>query len=88
MIRQTVQHLGSQLERLAGQDIGMTRAFDILSGKARSIEEIVAVEVMREVYLEQCRQRDDEALPPGVYVGAYADSSTRSARMPSMALSR
>ena len=91
MIRQTVQHLGSQLERLAGQEIGMTRAFDILSGKARSIEEIVAVEVMREVYQEQCRLRDGDALPAAcepVYAGTYADSSTRSARMPSMALSR
>lgn len=80
MIRRTVQRIGKQLEQLVERDIPMTRAFDILSAKARSIEEIVVVEVMREVYQEVV---DGELMQT-----AYADSSTRSARMPSMALSR
>ena len=80
MIRTTVQRVGRQLEQLAGREVALNRAFDILSGKARSIEEIVVVEVMREVYQEQADAT--------VMLRAYADSSTRSARMPSMALSR
>jgi len=80
MIRQTVRRIGKQLEQLVEHDVPMTRAFDILSNKARSIEEIVVVEVMREVYLEVV---DDEMMER-----VYADSSTRSARMPAMALSR
>ena len=80
MIRETVRKIGRQLEQLAQRDVPMVRAFDILSGKARSIEEIVVVEVMREVYLE--------ILDGDMVYARYADSSTRSARMPEMALSR
>ena len=80
MIRETVRKIGRQLEQLSQHNLPMTRAFDILSGKARSIEEIVVVEVMREVYMEIL---DGEEI-----YARYADSSTRSARMPEMALSR
>jgi len=80
MIRRTVKKLGKQLEQLIEREVPMTRAFDILSSKAKSIEEIVVVEVMREVYQEVVDGEMDFA--------AYADSKTRSARMPSMALSR
>ena len=80
MIRRTVQKIGKQLEQLAEREIPMTRAFDILSSKAQSIEEIVVVEVMREVY--------QEAVDGDMIFANYVDSNTRSARMPSMALSR
>jgi hypothetical protein len=80
MIRRTVQKIGKQLEQLVEREVPMTRAFDILSSKAGSIEEIVVVEVMREVYLE--------IVDGDLMERAYADSSTRSARMPAMALSR
>ncbi len=80
MIRRTVRRIGKQLVQLAERQVPMGRAFDILSSKAMSVEEVVVVEVMREVYRE-------------VYAGDlpiidYVVSSTRSARMPSMALSR
>ena len=75
-----VRRVGKQLEQLIEHEIPMTRAFDILSNKARSIEEIVVVEVMREVYQEAT---DDQMMQR-----IYADSNTRSARMPAMALSR
>ncbi len=80
MIRRTVQKIGKQLEQLAEREVPMTRAFDILSKKAKSIEEIVVVEVMREVY--------QEVVDGEMVFTAYAGSNTRSARMPSMALSR
>lgn len=80
MIRRTVKKIGKQLEQLVEREVPMTRAFDILSSKAKSIEEIVVVEVMREVY--------QEGIAGEMPFAAYADSSTRSARMPSMALSR
>jgi hypothetical protein len=80
MIRRTVQRIGRQLEQLVDREVPLTRAFDILSAKSRSVEEIVVVEVMREVYQEIV---DGELLPE-----IYADSSTRSARMPAMAFSR
>ena len=80
MIRQTVHRIGRQLQQLIERDVPMTRAFDILSHKAATIEEIVVVEVMREVYQETVDSEMQRI--------AYADSSTRSARMPAMALSR
>jgi hypothetical protein len=82
-IKRTVQRLGHQLERMADKDISMATAFDILAKKAASIEEMVVVEVMREVYLEMQEN--------GVHLlisRNQADSSTRSARTPAMALSR
>ena len=81
MIRKTVQKIGKKLEQLTGRDIPMTRAFDILSKKASNIEEIVVVEVMREVYLELLD--GDMAI-----LTTYSDSKIRSARTPSIALSR
>ncbi|HEX9844418.1 MAG TPA: hypothetical protein VGC20_16790 [bacterium] len=80
MIRRTVQKIGKQLEQLVDREVPITRAFDILSAKAASIEEIVVVEVMREVY--------QELIDGEIMQQAYADSSTRSARMPAMAFSR
>lgn len=80
MIRKTVRQVGKQLERLIDHGIPTNRAFDILCYKASTIEEIVVVEVMREVFQEDA---DGELMQ-----AAYADSSTRSARMPAMALSR
>lgn len=79
-IRRTVHNIGRQLEQLAGNHISLNRAFDILAKKSQSIEEMVVIEVMREVYQEYLEQRDIAAL--------QADSKTRSARMPAMALSR
>lgn len=80
MIRRTVRRIGKQLAQLTEHDVPITRAFDILSNKARTIEEIVVVEVMREVY--------QETIDGELQHIAYADSSTRSARMPAMAFSR
>ncbi len=81
MIRKTVQKIGRKLEQLTEREIPMTRAFDILSRKASNIEEIVVVEVMREVYLELL---DGEMS----ILTTYSDSKTRPARTPSIALSR
>ena len=80
MIRRTVRKVGKQIEQLAERGISMGTAFDILARKAGSIEEIVVVEVMREIH-------NDLVEGQGVWAD-YAESSTRSARMPSMALSR
>lgn len=79
-IRQSVHRIGRQLEQLAHNHVQMSRAFDILAQKSHTIEEMVVIEVMREVYQEYQEQRALAAL--------QADSSTRSARMPAMALSR
>lgn len=80
MVRNTIRRLSKQLEQMLDREISMTRAFDILSKKAKSVEEIVVVEVMREVY--------QEILDGEMALLGYADSSTRSARIPSIALSR
>jgi len=81
-IRHTVKKLGSQLEQLAQNNVNLNRAFDILAKKSQSIEEMVIIEVMREVYDEYVEQRSVSE------IYADADSNTRSARMPAMALSR
>ncbi len=80
MIRRTVRRVGRQIEQLVERGISLSTAFDILARKAGSIEEIVVVEVMREIH-------SDMAEGPGVWAD-YVESSTRSARMPSIALSR
>ncbi|MDH5751793.1 MAG: hypothetical protein OEZ59_05185 [Deltaproteobacteria bacterium] len=81
MVNKTVKSIGNHLQKLTNGGMSMTKALDILSRKARTIEELVVVEVMREAHQEILKA---EAL----MAARYADSSTRSARMPSMALSR
>lgn len=80
MIRKTVRKIGRQLEKLSDKEVSMIRAFDILARNAKSIEEIVVIEVMREVY--------QELLDGEMKILAYGESSARSARTPSIALSR
>jgi metal-dependent HD superfamily phosphatase/phosphodiesterase len=81
-MKQTIHRIGRQLERMAHHTISLSVAFEILAKKATSIEEMVIVEVMREVYLEM-RER---GIDP-IFMG-YADSNTRSALTPANALSR
>jgi len=77
-VKRTVHRIGRQLEQLSSNHIPVQRAFELLSKKARSVEELVVIEVMREVYEEMdARGQSYEA-----------GSSARSARMPAMALSR
>ena len=80
MIRKTVRKIGKQLESLSQRNVPISRAFDILSRKAGNIEEVVVVEVMREVY--------QEILDGEMILLAHAEPTTRTARIPSMALSR
>ena len=82
-IKRTVIKLGRQLERMASKDISLSTAFDILAKKSGSIEEMVVVEVMREVYLEMHENGVHSMITRG-----HADSRTLSARTPDMALSR
>jgi hypothetical protein len=82
-IKHTVRRLGHQLERMTSKDITLGTAFDILAKKAAGIEEMVVVEVMREVYLEM-----QENGLHHLIAKHHADSSTRSARTSAMALSR
>lgn len=81
-IKHTVIRIGKQLERMARHDVSIGIAFDYLANRATSIEQMVVIEVMREVYLEM-RERGIDPLPH-----AHADSSTRSAFTPASALSR
>jgi hypothetical protein len=82
-IRHTVNKLGRQLEFLVARQVSLGVAFDILAKKSTSIEEMVVVEVMREVHLELAERGIHPSQP-----AAQADSSTRSARTPLMAFSR
>ena len=52
MVRNTVGKVGRNLERLMDKRIPLTASFSILERKAKSIEELVVIEVMREVYWE------------------------------------
>jgi len=75
MVRKTVHRMGRNLERLASRDIPVEEALDIMYRRARTVEEMVVVEVMREAVCELA-----EAEPPAhaQYAG-YAESNTRSA---------
>ena len=52
MIKNTVAKVGRNLERLLDRRIPLTASFSILEKRAKTVEEIVVLEVMREVYWE------------------------------------
>lgn len=52
MIKNTVAKVGRNLGRLMDRRIPVTASFSILEKRAKTIEEIVVLEVMREVYWE------------------------------------
>lgn len=83
MIRSTVHNLARKIEHLSQYQIPIKRSLDLLEQRARTIEEIVVIEVMRESYLELA---SDVAQP--AMRAIQADSSSRTARMPSMAFRR
>ncbi len=61
MIKNTVAKVGRNLERLLDRRIPLTASFSILEKRAKTIEEIVVLEVMREVYLEFQSKEDRHA---------------------------
>ncbi len=52
MVRSTVGKVGRNLERLMNKRLPVGASFNILERRAKTIEEIVVIEVMREVYCE------------------------------------
>ena len=50
MIQNTVHSVAKKLQHLLHYDISVERSFQLLSGRARSVEEMVVVEVMRAGY--------------------------------------
>jgi len=53
MIEQTVCKIGKQLETLVKQKISVARALDILEATTHKIEEIIAINTMREAHIER-----------------------------------
>lgn len=52
MVRSTVGKVGRNLERLVSRRLPVSASFNILERRAKSVEELVVIEVMREVYGE------------------------------------
>lgn len=52
MVRSTVGKVGRNLERLMSKRLPVGASFNILERRAKTIEEMVVIEVMREVYVE------------------------------------
>ena len=61
MVRKTVHRVGRHLEILAGKQIPIQHSFDLLERRARSVEEAIVVEVMREAYAEVALDRQRKA---------------------------
>jgi hypothetical protein len=80
MIRSTIRSVARKLEHLTRYDIPIDRSLELIESQARSIEEVVVCEVMRESYQEMAREVPSFAI--------HADSSSRTARTPVMALRR
>jgi len=80
MIRNTIRTIARKLEHLSRYEIPVGRSLDLIEAQARSIEEVVVCEVMRESYQEIARNVPSFAF--------HADSSSRTARTPAMALRR
>ena len=83
MIRHTLHNLARKLEHLSSYQIPITRSLDLLERRARTIEEVVVIEVMRESFRELASH-----VAQGAMQSVQADSSVRTARMPAMALRR
>lgn len=58
MIRTTVGKIGKELEQMTQQSLPVGMAFEILSQRARTLEEQVVVEVMKESFQEMCCEQD------------------------------
>ncbi len=69
MIRQTMHDVSKRLNHLISHDISADRSFDLLQSRARTIEEMVVIEVMRESYREV----------RGEQIGSAAQAEARSA---------
>ena len=80
MIRHTMRRVAKKLDHFLSYDIPIARSFDMLEAHARTVEEMVVIEVMRESYKEVREEASKRAV--------QADSRSRTARMPSIALSR
>ncbi len=56
MVMNTVQLVGEKLERLSRRNFSISSAIDLLGSRARSVEEQIVIEVMREVYNDMVPQ--------------------------------
>lgn len=79
MIRNTVKNVAKQLEHLSHYEIPLERSLDLLESRARTVEEMIVIEVMRESYQEV---REQWVAPH------HAEATSRTARMPAMAFRR
>ena len=70
MVNNTVQRIGEKLERLSRRNFSLGSSLKLLARRARTVEEQIVVEVMREVYTE---------LHPEHEFGIYPESRSRSA---------
>lgn len=52
MVRNTVGKMSRNLERLVNKRLPVSASFNILERRAKTVEELVVIEVMREVYGE------------------------------------
>lgn len=52
MVKRTVKKIGQELENMSRRNIGPALALDLLERRARSVEELVVIEVIREVIHE------------------------------------
>ncbi|MBI3994193.1 MAG: hypothetical protein HY342_13035 [Candidatus Lambdaproteobacteria bacterium] len=50
MVNDTVSKVGIKLERLTRRDFSIAAALELMAQRARTVEEQVVIEVMREVY--------------------------------------
>lgn len=71
MIRNSVRKIGKELESLARKDVPLAVSLEIVARRTKSVEELVVIEVIREVCAEMHEPFDLYA--------HYAESRSRSA---------
>ena len=54
MVRTTVGKIGRQLEEMADSHLPLDASLRLVERKASTVEELVVIEVMKEVILEMC----------------------------------
>lgn len=86
----TIRGVAKKLEDLTRHNVTLERGFSVLSSRAKSLEEMVVIEVMRESF-EELSAKKELAAAQGAKNKTQGNrqlGNSRAARMPARALSR
>jgi hypothetical protein len=78
MISQTLRRVATELERFAKRDISVERGLDLLEASTFDLEEIMAINIMRESLVEHDQTTRLLGQDEAVFVPLFAEQETQS----------